>query len=60
MGTFISDRAEAYKAPRIHELGLVTAATLGHGGSSLDGNCKIDQRGSGNDGTGPHKNGKCD
>ena len=47
-------KLERYEAPRITPLGAVTTTTLGHGGSSMDGNYQINQRGSGNDGTGPH------
>lgn len=48
------ETSEAYEAPRLYQLGQVSNVTLGHGGSSMDGNHKINQLGGGNDNTGPH------
>ena len=43
-----------YITPELRALGSLADLTLGAGGSSLDGGCKIsDQLGGGNDGTGP-------
>jgi hypothetical protein len=43
------DDVNVYEEPRLYELGQVTNLTLGHGGSTLDGNCRINQLGGGND-----------
>ena len=45
---------EDYESPRMASLGPVTTTTLGSGGSSMDGNFSVNQRGRGNDGRGPH------
>ena len=38
-----------YTTPQFAELGSLAALTLGHGGSSMDGQCADTQRGGGND-----------
>ena len=43
-----------YSRAKLTSLGSFATLTLGNGGSSLDGNYENDQRGKGNDGTGPH------
>ena len=48
------ESVETYEEPRLYQLGQVSNLTLGAGGSSLDGDYNIDQRGKGNDNTGPH------
>jgi hypothetical protein len=47
-----------YEAPEFRHLGSLTLLTLGSGGSTLDGTCLNNQRGKGNDDTGP-KNPNC-
>jgi len=37
-----------YSAPSLEVIGLVSRLTMGSGGSSLDGNCTMTQRGGGN------------
>lgn len=43
-----------YSRAELTSLGSFATLTLGSGGSSMDGNIPSDQRGKGNDGTGPH------
>ena len=43
----------SYEKPVLEYCGPVSERTLGHGGYSVDGGNTM-QRGSGNDGTGPH------
>ena len=50
----VEPRSMQYNAPELRNLGSLISLTLGANGSSLDGNCQIDQLGGGNDGTGPN------
>ena len=51
MGTVLPSQTSGrtYQTPRLVDFGRVERLTMGHGGSSLDGNCTMTQLGGGND-----------
>lgn len=55
----VKTERKKYENPLVVDYGRVDRLTMGAGGSSLDGTCLYDQRGKGNDGTGPNPP-KCD